>query len=309
MPLLVAGCQTTGLRFLNLVGLTHKPVAVALVSKNEASPVLNVVGALNPFPAYVALQEAMAKGLDRPVGVEPCFAPQVEPGLRSGWYDLAVISPPQWAGFENRTDLRVVVAPVDQRDRIVRCAFLVVAADSPIRAVEELRGKSVAFGPPEDTLTHYAALALLRRQGVTTADLKLELLPIPGSLKHIADGRGLALSVISGGSAAGFIDEADFESLPVQGSGDSDPAQSKLRVVDRTLALPQRLIVASPSLDEHTVHRIRTLLVEMDRTNPSALKPLDVKAYRVPSAEDVERCVTLEPVVRGTGVSTRPAEP
>lgn len=295
-----SGCQTAGLRFLSLVGLKKEPLAMALVVDQPTE----AVGLLNPFTPYQPLQKAMGESLRRPIAVDLCMAFQVETGLKSGWHDLAVVSPAQYARLTQPEVFRTIVCSVDGRHRMSRPALLVVPADSDVRSAADLRGKVVAFGPAEDSRTHYAALKLLHEAGLRKQDLALDVLPIPGSLKHFPHMRAVALAVINGSATAGFIDEAAWEEFPEEDAAENTPARSKLRVIDRTKAVPDRIILASPTLDEATIGAIRTFLLQVGEKQPEVLSNLTAKAYAVPGEHTLAACRELTQTD-----AMKPAEP
>jgi ABC-type phosphate/phosphonate transport system substrate-binding protein len=172
---------------------------------------------------------------------------------------------------------------VDDAGRAARSAVLAVAADGNIEKVEDLRGKTVAFGPRDDARTHHAGLALLREHGLEKSDLSLSLLPIPGSLKHLANMRDIAQSVINGSSDAGFIDEAAFETLMQGAEVEEEPARDKLRVIARTMPVPEKLVIRSPKVDQATVDKVTDFLLTAGEKHPEALHALLFSAYRKPT--------------------------
>jgi len=286
------GCQTAGLRLRSLVGLQKTPVVVALVLDNR--PVAAAAEVFNPFPKYFDLQQALSKDLQCPVSLDACFPFQVKFGLDSGWYHLAVLTPAQQTNLGPSPDAyRVLAVPVDRRDRDMRPALLVVPANSSIRNIADLRGKVVAFGPADDSRTHHAALQLLREAGLEKTDLALEALPVPGALKHLPDGRGVAQSVINGSSDAGFLDTAAWEEFAEHAQQPGDPARDKLRILARTIPLPSWVIVVSPKLDPALAGNIEHALLECGRKHPEALQPLDSTGFALPSREVLENCRQL----------------
>ena len=286
------GCQSAGLRFLSLIGLHKDPLVVALVADTPGKGTTAALEVLNPFGPYSRWQSALGEELGRPVGLDLCLPLQLPSALDSGLCHVAVVSPAQYARMTGAERFSVVGVPADEQGRGVRPALLVVKTDSPVQAVADLRGKTVAFGPAGDARTHEAGLALLAEHGLKKADLSLELLPLPGSLKHMPSMRGVAQSVINGSSEAGFLDEAAWEELPATAEGD-EPARDKLRIVARTAAVPDSLIIASPKLDPQTFDKVRAFLLEADEKYADALRPLHVSCYRAADQELVRDCFRL----------------
>ncbi len=284
------GCQAAGQRLLSLIGIQKEPLSVALVIDRPT----DAAQAFNPFPAYGPLQRALSEHLGQPVAVDACFPFQVESALASGWYDLAVLSPVQYASLRNPDTARVLAASVDKQGRTATAALLVVPVGSEITAVGDLRGRVVAFGPAGDLRAHHAALKLLADAGLKPTDLSLEVLPVPSSLKHMPDGRAAAQSVLNSSSAAGFVEQAAWDAFPEQADGD-EPTRDKLRVLARTVGVPNRLLLASAHLDDATVERVLAFVLRVGTTHPEVMEPLASSGYAAPTAELLADCRSLAP--------------
>lgn len=284
---LLTGCQSAGARFLNLIGLEKRPLSVALVADQPAALVVHT---LNPFPSYTPFQVALAEHVGRPVAMDVCLPFQADSSLGSGWYDVAVVTPAQYASLSKCGPLNVLAVSVDSRNRAGRSAVLLVREDSDVRGVSDLRGRTVAFGPAGDSRAHHAALRLLEAGGVQKGDLALDLLPVPGALRHLPDAGAVVRAITSGSAAAGFIDEADWEALAAQGADPTSADPDRLRVIARTVALPDVLVVASARLDPRLAKRVQAFLLEVQLDHPTAAAPPTVRGYQVPSGELLAAC-------------------
>ena len=298
------GCQATGLRLLSLIGMQKHPLSVALVTDKA----VDAAQGFNPFPAYRVFQETLSSTLDRPVAIDVCFPFQAQAGFKSGWYDLADVTPTQLLLLEASDMLRVLAVSVDKQGRALHSAELLVATDSPAQTVNDVRGNVVAFGPVDDPLTHRAALQLLHGAGIKPADLSLDMLPLPGSLRHLPDGHAVVQAVLSGSAAAGFVDDNVWEALPEHDARAGAPAHDKLRSLGQTMALPARLVVAAPQLDERTVDRVRGFLLTVAQEHPAVMEPLTSSGYIAPSAEMLATCRALSATENAAGpTETQPA--
>lgn len=311
---LLTGCQSVPARFLAVFGINKDPVVVSLVSAEQPASPDGRLGILtplvNPFEAYGPWRAALAKDLGRPVALDLCFPVQIEPNLALGLCHLAILTPGEYARLPQRERFPVLAVPADERGRVARPALLVVAAASDLHAVEDLRGRTVAFGPAGDCRTHHAALALLAQHGLQPGDLSRELLPLPGSLKHMPNARAVAQTVINASSQAGFIDEAAWERLPPHSPRPDDPDRARLRVIARTCALPDRLIVCSPTLDEATRAKVCQALLGAVEHFPTALRPLRISGYQKPTAELLAACCRLaEPAPTRDGATPDSGNP
>lgn len=286
------GCSlgAGGARFLSFVGLTQKPVIVALVPQP---------GVLNPFASHEELRKTMSASLKRPVLLDLCLPIQLSPNLDLGFYDFAIASEECYASIPGRERFGVVAVARDQNGQAARPAVLIVATDSAIDDVSGLRDKRVAFGPLLDGRTHLAALLLLSDHGLRKSDLKLELLPVPGSLRHFSSMTGIARSVVQGDSDAGFMDEAAYDELPPSADG-NQPARDKLRVIARTMPIADTLVIRSPKAEPEVVQQVAAFLLDAETKCPGALRPLRVSGYEAPDAQLTERCRRLASAAEAT---------
>lgn len=283
----ICGCQdTTGFRLLRIVPSRTPPLVIGMPTENPLT-------ALNPLTSYEYLCKALKDELDRPVTVEPCFPIQTEPNLNSGFHQVALVTPWQLASFSRpRADIVIAIA-TDNAGRLARSALLVVPVNSPIHTIADLRGKHVAFGRAGDSRSHAAALVLLRENGLAPLDLALEVLPVPGMLRHIDQPYVLAQQVAAGKVDAGFLDEATWEQLPEHDMERDEPTRSSLRILGRTVALPDQLVIRSDKLSDADARRVQSAFLSMNRNHPHVVSRLGCTGFREPVPATVEACLTL----------------
>lgn len=299
-PLLLAGCAVrgAGVGLLNLIGLSEKPLVISYVAlQTPQTESLNPFVALNPFTATEGFHAAMSRSLHRRATPYLCLPFQLEFDLSLGVCHLAVISPVEFAGFRERGKFTVLAASTDGAGRAARSALLIVPRESPISRVEDLREKVVAFGSRRSPRTLHAALLLLGEHGVAQKDLALELFPVPGSLRMFDSDAEIAAAVLRSQVEAGFVDEAYWESLAEDAAGDgAAPARAKFRVVERTIALPDRLVVASPRMSKDDCRRVADFLLAVGHEDAASLKPMQVAGFAAaaqPMLDDVARLGTV----------------
>ncbi|MGD8454158.1 MAG: PhnD/SsuA/transferrin family substrate-binding protein [Phycisphaerae bacterium] len=289
----LTGCQSASLRFLSLIGIKKDPLVVALVAERQTEKQESALAIFDPFAPYQKMQTALGDSLARPVGLDLCFPIQLPAALRSGMSHLAIISPGQYARLDQRESYPVVAFAVDRNGQTTRPAVLIVPAKSDITCVEDLRGRTVTFGPAGNGRAHLAALRLLAAHGLAKKDLSLELLPVPGSLKHMPNARSLAQTVMNLSSDAGFLDIAAWNDLPPHSDAQDEPAQDRLRVVAETTGVPIGLVVASPKLPEATVTQVREALLDLSVHHADAMQPLGITGYVAPTPELLDACAKL----------------
>lgn len=275
----VAGCQSVPVHILSFIGLSQKPLVILHVIEKPTGESRSLGRLLDPFAPYAKLRAALGKQVHREVVPELCFEFQLEPWLQLGTAHLAFVSPVYYAHLREREKFTIVAVAADDSGRAARPALLVVPRDSEIERIEQVRGKTVVFGPANHPRAHIAAMKLLNSHGIRKQDLALEALPLPGSLRHIAQPRQILLAVINGSADAGFVDAHDWDRIPETSDNPEIASRDKFRVIARTAEVPNELLIASPKLDEPTLEAVRDFLLTADTRAPDVLEPLEAKAF------------------------------
>lgn len=290
----LSGCAATAnsTRLLNLIGLAEKPLIISYVAEKTANSDVPLA-ILNPFANAEPLHQAMSKDLRRQTAPYLCLPFQIEFDLELGICQLAVVSPVQYATFRDRTKFTPIAVSQDMSGRPARSGLLVVTAESPIASVKDMKGKIVAFGPPRDGRTHHAALLLLSQAGVAKSDLALELFPVPGSLRTYPRSGDIAESIMRGQSEAGFIDEMYWDLLPDKDTGEGKPSKDRFKIIARTIAVPERIVLASPKLDVPTREAVKKFLLSAAEKHPDALTPLKFAGYAVATSDVLDSASKL----------------
>jgi ABC-type phosphate/phosphonate transport system substrate-binding protein len=286
------GCQTTGARLLNFIGLSQKPLAVMYASEKTELPALPQT-LLDPFSASKQMHDALGKATQRVVTPDLCFSFQLEGNLALGICHLAVLSPIQYANLTEKSKYPVVAMAVDDKGRVERCGLLIVAVGSPIREVADVRGKRVAFGFPRDARTHHAGLALLKENGVAKTDLALDLLPVPGALRVYPRPIDVIQAVLNNGIDAGFIDEQAWEDLP-ESAATGKPSRAGLRAIAKTAAVAEGFVLRSPELDAATAESVRGFFLNVGKEQPDVLRSLRLSGYARPDDAVLSRAAALK---------------
>lgn len=291
----LCGCAATAnsARLLNLIGLSEKPLIVSYVSDDVTSSDSGPLALLNPFEPYEPLHKAMSKDLKRQTAPYLCMPFQLEFDLDLGICQMAIVSPVHYANFLNREKFAVIAMTKDEEGRATRPAMLIAMAESHSTGVADLRGKIVAFGPPTDARTHHAGLMLLNSAGVKRSDLSLELFPVPGSLRTYNNAADLALSILRGGCEAGFVDQLWFDSLPETAVG-TELARSRFKVIGTTVALPDRLVLASPKLAQAEREKVAGFLLGAHETHIDALRRMGASGFVAPDEATIAAVASLK---------------
>lgn len=297
LALLMTGCQPVFNLSLNPL---EKPVRVVHITDQP----LEAVQFISP---YADLLDVLRAELDEPVRIEIVLPFAAGPQLANGWYQVGLVKPAVYAQLPERDQLVVLAAPAADADHRVRPALLVTATDSDIETVEDLRGKRVLFGAPDDSRTYYAAVKLLRDHGLKTTDLDSGL-PLIGSLwQHEANPRLRVKQVLTGQVVAAFVDEHEWNDFPETHPDDREPAQQKLTIVARTVALPDLLVLGSPKLEPERLDRLRAILWGIEQRHPDALASLGYRGMWPVAEETIANCRALADTAEALPESEEPA--
>lgn len=126
---------------------------------------------LEPFKQYL---ETSLKQQGLPVHVEVSIFPTYDEGidaLANGDVDFSRVGPVAYVLAKRKNPaLTLLVGEAHEGDKQFP-AVMVVAKDSPIRSVADLRGKRFAFGDASSTSGRYLPQAELAKAGITAKDL------------------------------------------------------------------------------------------------------------------------------------------
>ncbi len=125
------GCHRGGGSFLLNALAGTKPISIVLVSEQLLR--------LNPFGPYEELRQALKHHMDRPVRLQLCVPFQLEFYLSSGFCQFAFVTPTIYARLADRGRYAVLAASADVRGRCEVLAWVIVAEDSGIESVADLR--------------------------------------------------------------------------------------------------------------------------------------------------------------------------
>jgi len=147
--------------------------------------------------------------------------------------------------------------------------MIVVREDSPIKTIEDLVGKSFAFGDPA---------ALLQRAAVVGAGIGLDQL---GKQEFVGHYDNIARAVMRGFYDAGIL--KDTTAFKWQGKG--------LRILHASPQLPPYNISASGLVDNEMLEMMRQAFLHLDSNNPShraVIEALDNKYNGFAATSDAE---------------------
>lgn len=220
------------------------------------------------------LTEYLSKYLGIPVFLK--LAPNMKTAIQDtidGKIDMVYLTPVAYLKAHEKSNTRLVVKTITKGKGAFRL-MIVVKEDSPIKTIEQLYGKSFAFGDKA---------ALLQRAVVMGAGLPLEKL---GQYKFLGHYDNIARAVKNGDFDAGIL--KDTMAYKWQGRG--------IRILHSSQDLPPYNISISKNVSSELLHKIQKAFLELDTGNSEHLaiiKSVDKKyngfAFTTDSEYDVVR--------------------
>jgi len=214
-----------------------------------------LVMGVHPYKPTVALFKMfkpIADNISQKIGkpVELQFAKSYEETAEkvgSGQFDFSFFGPTTYAKFGPKYHMKPIVQILNS-GKPTFYGVIVVKKGSSIKTVHDIKGRSVAFGDRNSTLTHVVPLYMLMNEGIHLGDLK--------SYSFLGNHDNLALNVIQGTyDAAGLMPDIAEKYM---GQG--------LEVIAKSPELPEHVFAANKSMDPATFKNIQDAFLSMDVT-------------------------------------------
>lgn len=240
--------------------------AVAEVSNELTVGIVPQQSATALAAAWIPLLSEAAKR----AGVKLAFRtagdiPTFEERLKNGEYDIAYMNPYHYTVFSKAPGYRAFAREKDRK----LVGIIVVAKDSPLREIAELKDKAVVFPAP----AAFAASILPRSE--------FEQKNIPIQAKYVNSHDSVYRSVAQGSFAAGGGIKRTLEAI--------DPAiSSRLRILTSTPAYVPHAFAAHPRVDKAALDKVSAALFTMngDETGRQLLEPLSFKGIEAGQDKD-----------------------
>jgi len=218
---------------------------------------------LTPLTRY------LSKTLKRPVSLK--LSPNMGAAIKEaaeGTVDIAYLTPVAYLKANEQGGAQLIAKTVTKGKASFQL-MIVVKEDSPIKNVQQLVGKSFAFGDKK---------ALLQRAAIVGSGTKLEQF---SEYKFLGHYDNIARAVMSGDFDAGIL--KDTMAFKWEDKG--------LRILYSSPALPPYNIAASKKVDAETLAALRKAFLSLDGNNPEHLKiikALDKKYDGFAATSDAE---------------------
>lgn len=198
------------------------------------------------FRKFTPLSEYLAKKLDRKVDLRVAIDMEsAVDDIGKNITQLCAMGPANYVEAHKRYGVNVIVKALRQGKPYHRAA-IIVRADSGIKRVSDLRGKTFAFVSPKSATGHIAPLATLKDAGIMVDALR--------SYEFLGSHDKVAEAVLNGAIDGGGLMEETAQQF--EGKG--------LRILQFSPEIPEFNICRNASVAEETANAIRDALVNLD---------------------------------------------
>ena len=238
--------------------------------------------------------ELLGQHLENETGTEVRYVPVTSyaaavDALVNGRVDLA------WLGGLTHVQARLrapgVRAVVMRREDDEFHSKFIAGADSGIRELEDLRGRTFTFGSVSSTSGHLMPRYFLQRNGLNPEEDF-------GRFSYSNAHDVTAAWVESGRVDAGVLNEAVWETLIREERVD----ETKVRVIWTTPPFPDYNWTVRPGLDAALVERIQEAFLKLDYDSPADREILDLQRTRGYVEAHNAQFDSIEDAARGTGL-------
>lgn len=170
--------------------------------------------------------------------------------LQQGITQVSSLGDVTFAEANTRYKAIPILKPLNKAGTPFYRSAIVVRADSPLKNIRDLRGKTMAFGSPHSTSSNLIPRYLLWDNGVGLRDLK--------SFTNLQHHDAVAKAILKGQYDAGAVKDVVAEKYKSHG----------LRILVWSAPIPAVPLVVRMDTPPDVVKALTTALLKLDRTNP-----------------------------------------
>ncbi len=172
--------------------------------------------------------------------------------LGSAKADLGFIGPGAYVRLSKRYGPQHILARLSRSGRADYTGYIVTRRGGRIGSLQDLRGRTMAFGDPNSTMGYLVPRHLLVAAGLDLPDL--------GAYTFVPSHEDIALGVLMGEFDAGAISDDVYEKYRDQG----------LRVLENTPRIAEHLFIAGPTVLDERVEKLRQALLRLHQSPEGA---------------------------------------
>ncbi|MEO5332628.1 MAG: phosphate/phosphite/phosphonate ABC transporter substrate-binding protein [Magnetococcus sp. YQC-5] len=244
------------------------------VAKSEDVIRLGVIPLLNSLELtekFGPMLGYLEKRLGQPVKLKvPANFRLLIDALGENQLEIVYLGPVPYLHLVEQYGLKPILAMEELKGKKDYHGVIFVRQESPIQGLGDLAGKRFAFGDPESTMNHTLPKLMLAHAGVGLKDLA----------KHafVGNNQNVVLSVLMGQFDAAGVKEDVYAQYESRG----------LRVIAKSLPVPNLMFVAGSHMPKEWVERVREAMTSMHQTpeGMAALKKFHADATALIPSQD-----------------------
>ena len=233
-----------------------KTLRVALLPDENSSTIIQ-----NAQPLKHHLENVLGRNIELIVTTD--YSSMIE-AMRFGRIEVAYFGPLSYVLARSKSEIEAFAVGVSKGSPTYT-SVVITRTDSQVKSVEDIRGKTVAYGDQASTSSHLVPRAMLQDMGlVAERDY---------NTVYLGAHDAVARAVESGKVAAGALSRPIFDSLVKAGKLDG----TKLRVLLETKPIPNYPIAMQSKLSPKLKDEIRAAFLEIK--DPAILKSFRAEGF------------------------------
>ncbi len=272
-----AGCSQVGsvVDPFNVLGISKPPVRFGVTELDLLPPPLLV-------PKRALFEQDLSYHLKEPVSFDLMTPRQIRVHLGTARLKFALLTPGDYAEVAPANTGEILAVPINKHGETSRRGLIIVAKDSPLNSLADLRGRRFHF-LPKDNVLNEAALGALMEAGLTRDELNKGLFGLGLDTSHISS-LEVAKSVALEDRSAGVIDEADYNAWPESGGSLLLllPSRDQVKVIAQTVRVPEGPVMVSIHTTPEMRERVSNYLLNVVSGRKAVLDLLGVKGFAPP---------------------------
>lgn len=272
------------------IALACLGVALGLVTAQARLSVGDLVVALKPDKnpdAMLAEQRALEGFLGKQLGAKvkvivPLSTAVIVEGFANGTIDLGYLSATDLARIRTQGTATLLLAGEFASGTTSYRSYWLTLRDKPYSAIDQLRGKPVAFASRTSTSGFLIPLLDLHQRGLVGADAALESFFGKGNVLFGVGYVSAVERVLSGDAEAAAVSDYVFD----QDKHLSSEQRARLRVLQSQGPVPSHVLAVRASLPPADQDALRTALLALNETPHTTLRDRVFTTKVVPVSAD-----------------------
>ncbi|MCK5718408.1 MAG: phosphate/phosphite/phosphonate ABC transporter substrate-binding protein [Thiomargarita sp.] len=160
--------------------------------------------------------------------------------------DIAYMGPVPYVKLVKKYGYKPLLAKIQVKGKSTFQGAIIIAENSPIKTITDLRGKGFAFGSPNSTMSHFVPRFVLWQFGITTSQLN--------HYKFIKNHENVVWGVLLGEFEAGAVKKDVFNQY----------AQTGIKILTLTPPIAVHVFVATQNFPVEKLDKLRTLFLNIN---------------------------------------------